>query len=236
MAPGSTTSKRDGAGWLRLLEACSGAPAARAVEEALAKVAARPNSLAVRVAFGMLNRTVLATGLEDGDASREVSRLLGESYLEGDTLARVAFAVGLSDTFGPVDLADVVTTLYRTGSVREQIALLRALPFLPAPETLVPLAREASRTNDVAVFSALACESSYPAAHLPDAAFDQLVLKALFIGVPLDRIVAIETRITPELQRMVADFASERRAAGRPVPADVPRLLQHPSPSHRTPS
>lgn len=236
MAEGSTTSKRDGAGWLRLLEDCSAEQAARAVTDALASVISRPDPLSARIAFGKLNRAVRPAPLQDGTGTAEVARLLGDSHLETDTLARVAFVVGLAERFGQLDFADVLTTLYRTGSDREQVGILRALAFVPAPENAVPLAREASRTNDVDVFSALACESPFPAAYLPDAAFEQLVLKALFIGVPLARILDIQTRVTPELQRMVTDFADERRAAGRPVPADVAHLLEQPLPPARFPS
>jgi hypothetical protein len=234
MAEGSTTSKRDGAAWLRLLEGCSAEQAARAVTDALASVISRPDPLSARIAFGKLNRAVRPAPLPEGTSVREVAHLLGDRHLDTDIVARVAFVVSLAERFGSREFADVLTTLYRTGSEREQVGILRALAFLPSPEDVVPLAREASRTNDVAVFSALACESSFPAAHLPDPAFEQLVLKALFIGVPLDRIMDVQTRVTPELQRMVADFGSERRAAGRPVPADVARLLEKPLPTDRS--
>src|SRR5690606_24720391 len=130
----------------------------------------------------------------------EFAALLGPGYLQADVLGRVTFVVGLAERFAPLEFADVVTTLYRTGSDREQVGILRAFPCVPAPRDLVPLAREASRTNDVTVFSALACESAFPAEHLPDAAFEQLVLKALFIGVSLERILRLETRVTPELK------------------------------------
>jgi hypothetical protein len=48
-----------------------------------------------------------------------------------------------------------------------------------------------------------------------------MVLKALFVGTALGRVVAIEERANPDLARMVASYASERRAAGRPVSEDV---------------
>ena len=51
-----------------------------------------------------------------------------------------------------------------------------------------------------------------------------MVLKALFVGVAVDRIVGLDGRLTPELARMAADYASERRAAGRSVPSDIARL------------
>jgi len=39
--------------------------------------------------------------------------------------------------------------------------------------------------------------------------------------VRLERIVGLDRRANPELTRMAADYAAERRAARRPVPADI---------------
>ena len=49
--------------------------------------------------------------------------------------------------------------------------------------------------------------------------------KALFIGVPIARIVGLRRRLNPDLSRMARDYASERRAAGRTVPADLSLAL-----------
>ena len=48
-----------------------------------------------------------------------------------------------------------------------------------------------------------------------------MVLKALFNEVALSRIAGLAGRRNAELTRMAADYASERRAAGRTVPADI---------------
>lgn len=217
----------EGAAWLQLLESAGAAPAASLVRSALESAFERRNTLSARLAFGKLNQKVKPVPLTTPpEPSPLLEAAQGEYFLE-DVVARVAFVVGLANGFPALEFHDILTTLYRTGSDREQIAILRALPFLPDQRALISLAREASRTNDVAVFSALACKSAFPARHLPDAAFGQLVLKALFLGVPLEHLDLSSARITPELQRMVADFAAERRAAGRPVPADVQRILEH---------
>jgi hypothetical protein len=52
-----------------------------------------------------------------------------------------------------------------------------------------------------------------------------MVLKAIFIEVPVSRIEGLDRRNGAELRRMARDYASERRAAGRPVPSDVDLLL-----------
>jgi hypothetical protein len=53
-----------------------------------------------------------------------------------------------------------------------------------------------------------------------------MVLKAIFMEVPVRRIEGLAGRLTTELGRMVSGYASERRAAGRPVPADVDYVLR----------
>jgi hypothetical protein len=103
--------------------------------------------------------------------------------------------------------------------------VLRCLALLPAPDRFVPLAVEACRSSIQPLFEAVACENPYPAAYFPEASFNQMVLKALFIGVALPRIRGLKGRVTGELRRMAADYASERRAAARPVPPDIDWLL-----------
>jgi hypothetical protein len=50
------------------------------------------------------------------------------------------------------------------------------------------------------------------------------VLKALFMGIPLDVVAGLELRADPELARMAAALVEERRAAGRAVSDDMTRL------------
>lgn len=124
----------------------------------------------------------------------------------------------------------VLRHLYRTGDAGERIALLRALPLLPMPERFADIAIEACRTHVQDVFEALACDNAYPAACLADAPFNQMVLKALFTGVPLARIHGLGQRRNADLARMAAAYASERRAAGRPVPDDLALALEDAAP------
>ena len=66
----------------------------------------------------------------------------------------------------------------------------------------------------------------YPAAHFPERSFNQLVLKALFVGLPLARIEGLESRLNADLSRMAKDYAGEREAAGRSVPRDIALLTE----------
>lgn len=120
----------------------------------------------------------------------------------------------------------VVEDLYRTGETRERQALLRVLAYLPEPARFTPIAVESVRGNVLPELEALACENPFPAHHFDELAFNQLVMKSLFNGIALRRIEGLPARRSAELRRMVAGYASERRAAGRVVPDDVAFVLE----------
>jgi hypothetical protein len=145
-----------------------------------------------------------------------------------DELGRVTL-LALALAREPAGALTLLEECYARGDNRERQAVLRALPFVAvaAPDALsrfVALARDACRTSVQTIFEAIACENPFPADHFPDAAFQQMALKAVFIGVPVARIVGLERRRTPELARMAEDYIAERRAAGRSVPSDITML------------
>lgn len=142
-----------------------------------------------------------------------------------DELARAAMLAAAAARL-PADRAEaLVSECFFRGDNRERQAVLRVLPWLPEPARYLPLAVESCRTNVLTVFEAIACDNVYPLRHFPDANFHQLVLKALFMGAPLARVIGLDQRVTPELLRMAEDYAAERRAAGRPIPDDLTLLL-----------
>jgi hypothetical protein len=161
-------------------------------------------------------------------AARRVGRaalLAGAAGWSADEAARAALLLRAATAQPAGAFATLVDDLYQHGDNRERQAILRALAWLPEPERFLELAVEACRTSVQPVFEAIACENEYPAAHFPDLNFNQMVLKAMFTGVGLRRIVGLQGRINAELRRMAAGYASERRAAGRSVPADIGVVL-----------
>lgn len=110
---------------------------------------------------------------------------------------------------------------FEQGDAREQQSWLRAIALWPEAKAFLPAAIDSCRTNIIPVFEALACENPYPAAHFPERNFNQMVLKAMFNSIELKRIVGLEARRNAELKRMARDYAAERTAAGRTVPADI---------------
>lgn len=112
-----------------------------------------------------------------------------------------------------------------TADVGELVAFYRGLPLYPDPPRYALRAAEGVRTNMKAVFQAVAHRNPYPSEQLPEGAWNQLVLKALFVGVPLDPIVGLDRRANPALARMLCDYAHERWAASRPVSPELWRCV-----------
>src|SRR4029079_3708724 len=106
-------------------------------------------------------------------------------------------------------MAGVLEDLYRRGEMREQQAWLRVLAYLPAPGAWAALAAEAVRSNVISVLEALACDNPFPAAYMDGLAFNQMVMKAIFNGLPLARILGLRERADAELRRMAQAFARE---------------------------
>lgn len=115
----------------------------------------------------------------------------------------------------------VIDRLFETGDLAELTALYKALPLLPFPEAHIQRAVQGIRTNMNPVFEALALENPYPSEYFDENAWNQMVLKTVFIGLPLKKIIGLQQRANANLARMLSDFAHERWAAGRPVPADL---------------
>jgi hypothetical protein len=148
-----------------------------------------------------------------------------------DEVARIAMLAALPEA----EQEATARECFDRGDTRERTAVLRALPLLPDPSRFVALAASSCRTHVLPVFEAICCENPYPASFFTDATFHQMILKALFLDVALDRVVGVGARRTPELHRMVYDYAAERSAAGRSVPSDIDRHFGAGAPAQRSP-
>jgi hypothetical protein len=176
------------------------------LREASAAVAA--DATAVRSRFPMVGRKV---GREPLDPDADPADVHAWTI---DDAARTLLLVAMGER-AEAELAE----LYRYGDAAERRGLLRALPFLGLGDRGLGLTDDAIRTNDTRLIAAAL--GRYATEHLPDAGYDQAVLKCVFVGVPITGLDGIPERVTPDGARMLAAFVHERVAAGRGVPAEV---------------
>jgi hypothetical protein len=119
---------------------------------------------------------------------------------------------------------DEIRELYRFGDAAERRGILRALEYLDVDA--LDLVEDAIRTNDTRLIAAAL--GPYATEHLSDAAYDQAMLKCVFVGVPITPLHGLD-RVTADGARMLAALVHERVAAGRDVPAEVWTVIdRHP--------
>jgi hypothetical protein len=119
----------------------------------------------------------------------------------------------------------ILKNLFETCSVKEQVDFYKSLFFLEKADTFVSLAEEGVRTNVTDVFDAIALNNPYAANFLSEEAWNQLVLKAIFMGRPLYKIYNIFERKNQKLALVLNDYIQERWSAGRTVSPEVWQLM-----------
>lgn len=115
--------------------------------------------------------------------------------------------------------------LFETGDMYELEALYAALPVMPFSKEMVGRAREGLRTNITSVFDAVALNNPYPSTYFDEDAWNQMVVKAIFMQRPLYKIQNSDQRANLALARIIIDFAHERWAAGRDVMPELWRFV-----------
>jgi hypothetical protein len=138
-----------------------------------------------------------------------------------EEIGRAVLLLRATEALPEEEHSHFVHDIYQRGDTYERKALLRALSILPDPGRFLSTAVEACRSHISTVFEAIACENPYPLHYFPALHFNQMVLKLLFTSTALSRVAGLQSRITPDLVRKVEDYASERRAAERPLPGDI---------------
>jgi hypothetical protein len=132
----------------------------------------------------------------------------------------------LLSTDGPeTEFARRFEQLSITADVGELVTFYCGLPLYPGQAQYVRRASEGVRSNMKAVFEAVAYHNPYPAEQFDEGAWNQMVLKALFIGSSLQPIMGLDERANPTLMRMLCDYAHERWAAGRNVSPELWRCV-----------
>ncbi len=141
-----------------------------------------------------------------------------------DRLARVWWLLQL-----PADdqttYVNTITQLFRAGELNELVALYSALPVLTFPEAWRFQATEGVRNNIADVQSAIMLHNPYPADQFDEAAWNQMILKAFFTDKDVTQIIGLDERNNARLAQTLADYAAERRAAGRSLPPNIERLM-----------
>jgi hypothetical protein len=141
-----------------------------------------------------------------------------------DRLVRIWWLLQLPDSDKDM-YVKVIEGLFDAADMNEQAALYSALPLLAWPESWVFRTTEGIRSNIGPVQEAVMLHNVYPSRYLEEPAWNQLVMKAFFTDKPIHLIAGLDARANRQLAAILTDYAHERWAAGRKVPALLWRLV-----------
>lgn len=137
-----------------------------------------------------------------------------------DQVARTYLLLSFAER-GEDEFLDKIEKIFITSDLGESIALYQGLPLYPHPEKFRDRAAEGIRSNITTVFNAVALNNPYPAEYLDEGAWNQIVLKALFVESPLYQIIGVDNRANETLAKMLVEYAYERWSAGRSVSPEL---------------
>jgi hypothetical protein len=184
----------------------------------------RPLSVAIGLVPRRLGKADLALPAADLAQAEHFRPGLDLSDWSIDQLARVAL-MAASHRGSDSDFAARFDSFCTTAELNELIALCRGLPIYPGAALIEPRAREAVRSGMKPVFEAVAHRNPYPRETFAEDAWNQMVVKAFFMGSTLWPIQGLDQRANPRLARMLVGLAQERWAAQRPVSGELWRCV-----------
>ena len=180
------------------------------------------------MAFGQASRFFKKTVLQVTDEQKELANSIREGF-SPHTWDQLQTARGyLLLHFEEKEASSWVNALnklFETADMHEQQSLYAALPIMPFQPEMIERAIEGLRTNISSVFDAVALNNPYPSEYFDERAWNQMVLKAIFMQRPLYQIQNADSRANPVLAKILVDFAHERWAAGRTVMPELWRFV-----------
>lgn len=184
----------------------------------------RTVNIAVSLATRRLGKADLDLNNDDLARADKARTKWDPSQWSLDQSGRVALLLACDG--GDIEALDSrLTQLLRTADIGELVAFYQALPLYPVQQRHAARAAEGVRSNMRAVFEAVAHRNPYPSECFDEGAWNQMVLKALFVGTTLWPIVDLDSRANDALTQMLCDYAEERWSASRTISPELWRCV-----------
>jgi len=137
-------------------------------------------------------------------------------------MARVILMIALDTSKNK----QVLESFFEAAEMKELIAFFKGLYLLENAEEFTYLVEEGIRTNMANVFDSFASGNPFAKRYLKEWAWNQLVLKAMFLERPLYTIQDIDAGKNKKLADMLQDYVKERWSAQRSVSPEIWRMIE----------
>lgn len=137
-------------------------------------------------------------------------------------MVRVILMISLD----PTKNKQILESFFETAEMLELVSFFKGLFLLENANDFTSSVEEGIRTNMVNVFDSFTAGNPYGQKFLDEWAWNQMVLKALFLDRPLFTIHDIDKGKNKNLANILQDYIRERWSAFRPVSPEIWRMIQ----------
>lgn len=149
---------------------------------------------------------------------------LFDNYYSLTELCRINILLTIN-TLEKTNFPQLMKNMIRFSDDDEKQSITKGIILLDPDGLLFDNMVELCRTNSTELLSSLALDNPYPAKYFPEINFNQLVLKSLFCGLDIGKVINLDKRKNSELSRMAEDYKEERINASRSVPNSLSLAL-----------
>ena len=146
----------------------------------------------------------------------------GKSSWTKQELVRVVLMISLDTSKNK----EILEAFFETAEMQELVAFFKGLYLLENAKEFTLSVEEGIRTNMVNVFDSFTAGNPYAITYLEEWAWNQLVLKALFLDRPLFTIHEIDKRKNHSMSEMLQDYVNERWSASREISPEIWRMIE----------
>ncbi|MCL1126416.1 EboA domain-containing protein [Shewanella surugensis] len=147
-------------------------------------------------------------------------------YWNSDQLARFLLFTHTLSCCHELQRKELCELCFHFADDIEAISIVKGLHIADTEGKLTQQIIHISQTNYPPLFSAIALNNPWPAAHYSTEEFNQLVLKALFLDLDTSKIVNIKQRHNHALSILATDLIRDRLATKRQPPQSILSVIE----------
>lgn len=189
------------------------------------KLAASPEAPSFYLTFGLIGKKIANIPAQIGQKTEALFKAINPDFSADqfrlDELCRLLLLLHLDSDRNH----ELISTLIGSSDRKEQITIFKSLQYLENAGDFTMEMIDGLRTNMVDVFDAISQYNSFPVRFFHSGAWNQMVLKSIFMERPIYKIQGVDAKRNQKLADTLHDFVHERWSAGRNVHPELWRLV-----------
>ncbi|MGR3811258.1 EboA domain-containing protein [Jiulongibacter sp. NS-SX5] len=175
--------------------------------------------------FGLIGRKIPAAQVDLKPETQSLFKEINPDFeSEPFTLDEYCRLLLLLST-APESNHELISTMIGSADRKELVTIFKSIQYLGNAEDFKLEMIDGLRTNMVDVFDAISRYQSFPVRFFHQDAWNQMVLKAIFMERPLFKIQGLDQNRNQKLTDTLHDFVHERWSAGRNVHPELWRAV-----------